>query len=43
MNPFCEIAVEEAIRYFLGENDLHAIQDLYENEFTSRILQSREH
>ena len=36
-------AIEEAIRHFLGEKELRAMRSLYEKEFTSRILQAREH
>jgi hypothetical protein len=36
-------AIEAAIRYFLGHKELRVIQELYEKEFTQRILQAREH
>ncbi len=36
-------AVEAAIRHFLGEKELRAMRSLYEKEFTSRILQARDH
>ena len=37
------LAVEAAIRHFLGEKELRDMRALYENEFTTRILQVREH
>jgi len=36
-------AVEEAISYFLGKSELARIKKLYEEEFTKRILEAREH
>ena len=36
-------AVEAAIRHFLGEKELRRMRSLYEKEFTSRILQARDH
>jgi hypothetical protein len=36
-------AIEAAIRHFLGDKELRTIRSLYEKEFTSRILQAREH
>lgn len=36
-------AVEAAIRHFLGEKGLREIRTLYEKEFSTRILQAREH
>jgi len=36
-------AVESAIRHFLGDKELRAMRSLYEKEFTSRILQARDH
>ena len=36
-------AVEEAIRYFLGDKELNKINFLYEQEMTKRILEAREH
>lgn len=36
-------AIEAAIRHFLGEKELRAMQASYEEEFTLRILQSRDH
>ncbi len=35
-------AIEEAIRHFLGQKELRAIQYLYEEEMTRRILEARE-
>jgi hypothetical protein len=37
------LAVEEAVRHFLGEKELRAMRSLYEKEFTCRILQARDH
>jgi hypothetical protein len=36
-------AIEKAIVFFLGKEELVAIQRLYEEEMTRRILESREH
>jgi hypothetical protein len=36
-------AVESAIRHFLGPQELPHIHRLYEEEFTRRILESKEH
>ena len=36
-------AVEAAIKYFLGEKELKGMAKLYEQEFTRRILEAREH
>lgn len=36
-------AIEEAICYFLGKKELGRIEKLYEEEFTQRILQAKEH
>ncbi|MBF0521621.1 MAG: hypothetical protein HQL24_01040 [Candidatus Omnitrophica bacterium] len=36
-------AIQNAIVHFLGKKELKAIQQLYEQEMTQRILQSREH
>ena len=36
-------AVEATITHFLGKKELQEIQSLYEKEFTTRILQAREH
>ena len=36
-------ATEEAITHFLGVKELREIKSLYEKEFTTRILQAREH
>jgi hypothetical protein len=36
-------AIESAIKHFLGTKELTAIRKLYETEFTTRILQAREH
>ena len=36
-------SVEKTIVYFLGKGELNAVQSLYENEMTRRILESREH
>ncbi|MBI3602017.1 MAG: hypothetical protein HY209_03895 [Candidatus Omnitrophica bacterium] len=36
-------AIEEAVKYFLGSRQLKAMKALYEEEFTRRILQAREH
>jgi hypothetical protein len=36
-------AIEAAIRYFLGGNELKRIAGLYEAEFTRRILEARDH
>ena len=36
-------AIEAAINFFLGAKELQAINTLYEEEMTCRILQSREH
>lgn len=38
---FC--AIEKAIVHFLGKKELARIEFLYEQEMTSRILQSKEH
>ena len=37
------MAIESAIKYFLGEKELKRMHQLFEVEFTSRILESREH
>ena len=36
-------AIEAAVRHFLGAKELSAIRSMYEQEFTTRILQAREH
>ena len=36
-------AIEAAIRHFLGDKELKRIEKLFEEEFTRRILESREH
>ena len=36
-------AIEAAIKHFLGEKELCKMQELYEKEFTTRILQARDH
>ncbi len=36
-------AIEEAVKYFFGLRELKAMKVLYEEEFTRRILQAREH
>jgi hypothetical protein len=36
-------AIEEAIKHFLGVRELKKIENLYEEEFIRRILQSKEH
>jgi hypothetical protein len=36
-------AVEAAVKHFLGEKELRKMRSLYEKEFTSRILQARDH
>jgi hypothetical protein len=36
-------AIEEAIEYFLGFRELKRIENLFEEEFTTRILQARDH
>jgi len=36
-------AIESAIRHFLGAAALRKVRELYEKEFTLRILQAREH
>lgn len=36
-------AVESAVRFFLGPQELGKIRTLYESEMTTRILQAREH
>lgn len=36
-------AIEKAIIYFLGRKELVAIQKLYEEEMTRRILEAKEH
>jgi hypothetical protein len=36
-------AIEEAIAYYLGPQELAGINRLYEDEFTRRILESKEH
>ena len=36
-------AIEEAIKHFLGPVELKKIESLYEEEFTRRILQAKEH
>jgi len=36
-------AVEGAIHYFLGPRELKNMETSFENEFTTRILQAREH
>ena len=41
---FCRMAaLEKAILYFLGKNELGKIRMLYEAEMTQRILQAKEH
>lgn len=37
------LAIEDAIKYFLGPKALKTIKELYEKEFINRILQAREH
>lgn len=37
------LAIEEAVKYFLGPDMLKTMKELYEKEFTNRILQAREH
>ena len=37
------LAIEAAIRYFLGDKELKRIAKLFEEEFTRRILESRDH
>src|SRR5690242_17430480 len=37
------VAIEEAIKHFLGAAELKKIQAMYEEEFTRRILQAKEH
>jgi hypothetical protein len=36
-------AIEKAICYFLSKKELERIEELYEQEMTTRILQAREH
>jgi hypothetical protein len=36
-------AIEEAIKYFLGAKELKRAQQLFEEEFTRRIWESRDH
>ena len=36
-------AIEGAIKYFLGTKELTRMQALYEQEFTRRILEARDH
>ena len=36
-------AIEKAIEHFLGVKELRKIEALYEEEFTRRILEAREH
>jgi hypothetical protein len=36
-------AITDAIKYFLGKNELKRIEQSYEEEFTRRILEAREH
>jgi hypothetical protein len=36
-------AIEAAVKYFLGSQELKRMQDLFEEEFTRRILESRDH
>jgi hypothetical protein len=36
-------AVEASIKYFLGDQEMKRIAELYEKEFTRRILEAREH
>lgn len=36
-------AIEKAITFFLGAGDLKKIRNLYDQEMTRRILESREH
>ena len=36
-------AIEAAIKYFLGGKELKHIQKLFEEEFTRRILEARDH
>ncbi len=37
------LVIEGAIKYFLGPDTLKTMKELYEKEFTNRILQAREH
>jgi hypothetical protein len=37
------MAIEEAIKQFLGPRELTRINQMYEEEFTRRILESKEH
>ena len=37
------MAIEDAIKYFLGKQELKKIEKMYEEEFTKRILQAKEH
>lgn len=37
------LAIERAIRHFLGDDSLREITQLYEMEMTRRILEAREH
>lgn len=36
-------AIQQAIVYFLGKNELKKIEGLYEQEMTQRILEAKEH
>ena len=36
------LAIEKALEYFLGKNDLNKICNVYEEEMTNRILQARD-
>lgn len=36
-------AIEDAIKHFLGKQELKKIEKLYEEEFIKRILQAKEH
>ena len=36
-------AIEATIKYFLGAKELKTMRSMYEQEFTARILQAREH
>lgn len=36
-------AIEGAVRHFLGEKEMRRMKDLFEEEFTRRILEARDH
>ncbi len=37
------LAIEEAVKYFLGKSELKKIKKLFEAEFTQRIMNAKEH